>query len=401
MSKGTVYDDPILRYNDPVSGREVIKLTEYMGHSNHLYFTDPCWFNNDRSFVFTSDRGNRSNLFRYDLDAFKATQLTDLGTNDDPRLSERRPGGAYSAARDRHYFWWHRLLIELNVDTLEERVVYEVSPEWEALHYATTSADGRYVVAVFKEPTTSDGPRIDFSYSRFVEFFENPPLTQIVRIDIDSGELTVLYEENRYITHINPSPRNPTLMTYCHEGPWDRVEQRIWGMNIETGEHWKIRPQDGQNVAVGHEYWLADGERIGYHGRPRTGEGKHVFGTIRADNSDHIEVLFPYDSVHFQSLDENLIVGDGTPAFSLPGDGIATPYIQLFRREDGEYTGPRVLSYHRSTFNDQHAHCHPRFTPDGKYIKYASDLTSYSNIYLVEVGDYETLPTMDDVLAKR
>ena len=36
--------------------------------------------------------------------------------------------------------------------------------------------------------------------------------------------------------------------------------------------------------------------------------------------------------------------------------------------------------------NNQHAHYHPRFTPDGKAVLYTSDLTSYSNMYLVEVG---------------
>ena len=97
---------------------------------------------------------------------------------------------------------------------------------------------------------------------------------------------------------------------------------------------------------------------------------------------------------HFHSLDETLIVGDGTPAFVFTSDSPARPYIQLFKwdEEREEYVGPRILAYHRSTFNNQHAHPHPRFTPDGKAVIYNSDLTSYSNIYKVEVGDFETLP---------
>jgi hypothetical protein len=70
----------------------------------------------------------------------------------------------------------------------------------------------------------------------------------------------------------------------------------------------------------------------------------------------------------------------------------------------------------RSTFNNQHAHCHPRFTPDrgaslahslrsecyakssgggGKAVLYTSDLTAYSNMYLVEVGEFEELPDLE------
>ena len=72
----------------------------------------------------------------------------------------------------------------------------------------------------------------------------------------------------------------------------------------------------------------------------------------------------------------------------------ARPYIQLFKWDGEQYVGPKILSFHRSTFNDQHAHCHPRFTPDGQAILYTSDLTAYSNIYLVEVGDFDDLPNL-------
>ena len=34
---------------------------------------------------------------------------------------------------------------------------------------------------------------------------------------------------------------------------------------------------------------------------------------------------------------------------------------------------------------------HPQFTPDGKAALYTSDLTAYSNMYLVEVGEFEGL----------
>ena len=55
--------------------------------------------------------------------------------------------------------------------------------------------------------------------------------------------------------------------------------------------------------------------------------------------------------------------------------------------------------------NNQHAHCHPGFTPDreaspessgggGKAVLYTSDLTGYSNMYLVEVGEFGELPDL-------
>jgi len=78
MGKGTIYQDPPFRYKDAFSGREIVRLTDYLGHSNHFYFTDPCWFNDNQSLFFMSDRENQSNIFRYDLADGKITQLTDL-----------------------------------------------------------------------------------------------------------------------------------------------------------------------------------------------------------------------------------------------------------------------------------------------------------------------------------
>ena len=78
MPKGSVFEDGAFEYVDRFSGCRVRRLTHYLGHSSHLYFTDPCWVDGGQSFVFTSDRGNHSNLFRYDLDSGAATQLLSL-----------------------------------------------------------------------------------------------------------------------------------------------------------------------------------------------------------------------------------------------------------------------------------------------------------------------------------
>ena len=69
------------------------------------------------------------------------------------------------------------------------------------------------------------------------------------------------------------------------------------------------------------------------------------------NNEEWVEDHFPFHSTHFHSLDETLIVGDGTPAFVFTSESPARPYIQLFERRtvagDGEqYVGPKILAYH-------------------------------------------------------
>ena len=73
----------------------------------------------------------------------------------------------------------------------------------------------------------------------------------------------------------------------------------------------------------------------------------------------------------------------------------------LYQREQGAALHPVVhatsfvAGMWNDTFNNQHAHCHPRFTPDGKAVLYTSDLTAYSNMYLVEVGEFDELPDLE------
>lgn len=392
MPKGSVFEDGAFEYVDRFSGCRVRRLTHYLGHSSHLYFTDPCWVDGGQSFVFTSDRGNHSNLFRYDLDSGAATQLTDLtGTSiENERVFDNRPAGAFSTVNQKHYYWWQNALYELDVHTFDERLVWQAPPDKLVGIHGTTTADGRYVCTMLRDRIEGTEPSLEYPYSYFRALFEGRPLTQVIRIEVATGAMDVLHEDRRFMTHVNPSPTNPDLLTFCHEGPWRLVEQRIWGLNIRTGEVWKIRPQDDGRLVIGHEYWFADGEHIGYHGRPRDGQGDHVFGYRRWDNSDVVETRFPFHSWHFASNDHQLIVGDGTAALQTPTE----PFIQLFRWNGSDYVGPKIVAAHWDTFNGQLVHCHPRFTPDGSHILYTSDATGYANLYLVALRPFDELPDL-------
>src|SRR5690606_19576896 len=137
---------------------------------------------------------------------------------------------------------------------------------------------------------------------------------------------------------------------------------------------------------TGHEYWYADGETIGYHGR--RADGSKYFGHINYDNTDEVEVSFPHETGHIHSNDANLIVGDGGSV------------IRRWKWNGRDYEGPRVLCLHGSTSKIQHVHVHPRFTADGSKVVYTSDVSGYGNVYEVEVPEFESLPRLEDVEAK-
>lgn len=247
------------------------------------------------------------------------------------------------------------------------------------------TADGRYLCTGLYEDLSGRFP-VDLlrGYVGFREYWEAMPLSRILRIDTASGAAETVFEERYWIGHVNTSPTLPHILTFCHEGPRDRVDNRIWGLDLTGGQTWSIRPGPA-GERVGHEYWLADGEQLGYHGR--AADGAPFYGSIRYDNSGRIEAPFPHDSTHFHSNDLRSIVGDGSRR---------APHLLLWRLRDGRFEGPRVALTHRGSFQVQITHVHPRFSPDEGQILFTSDASGYGNLHLIDTPEFDALPELAD-----
>jgi oligogalacturonide lyase len=386
MAKGQRYPAEWRTYTDPHTGATSKQLTTYKGHSHHLYFTNPGWYDGGRKLLFGSDRGNRTNLYGIDLESGEITQLTDLDLPPPPGETSFL-FASVNPRRDEVYFWHGRDLRALDLATLEERLLYR-APDNFLTNMTNVSADGKYLcTGIYEDLSSKFQLDLLHGYVGFREYWQAMPLSQIVRVDTERGGGEVVFEENYWIGHVNTSPKLPHILTYCHEGPWEQVDNRIWGLDMSSGRSWKIRPT-AAGERVGHEYWFADGEQIGYHGR--TAEGKPFYGSTRYDNTGQVEAPFPYDSNHFHSNDLSLIVGDGSRE---------EPQLLLWRFRDGGFEGPKVVLNHRGSFHTQVLHVHPRFSPDGRQILFVSDAGGYGNLHLIDTPDFDALPEKSAALA--
>jgi oligogalacturonide lyase len=376
---GSRWEPELNIYQDPVSGATVRQLTNYKGHSNHFYFTYPCWYDEGRKIVFYSDRESRTNLFGVDLESGDITQLTDLdpehGDIDD--LSK-------NPVREEIYFYHGNTLMALDLASLDVRPLH-TRPEGYVGSGANATADGKYLFTGYHQDL-SDQFQVDLGhgYVGFQEYWEAHPHSIAVKVPVGGGSSEVVYEEDYWLGHFNASPKLSNIVTFCHEGPWHKVENRIWGLNLNTGAVWQIRP-NAPGEAIGHEYWMQDGERIGYHGRAAEGP---VYGSIRYDNTDQIEVPFEGHCWHFHSYMLDLVVGDGDSE---------NPYLLLWRFKDGQFEGPKVLVWHRGSFHIQRVHLHPCFNAEGTQIVYTADPQGYGQVFVVDVPDFDSLPNRDSL----
>lgn len=370
---------------DPISRIPVRRLTAYLGHSHHLYFTNPGWHDRGQRLLFGSERHNAVNLYSVRLATGEITQVTDFPPEPDypPALSFLNT--SVNPRRDEAYFWKGQELLALDLRSFALKSIYRLDPRFRATN-TSVSADGKVVCSgAYEDLSAKFKADLLYGYVGFREYFEAHPLARVIEVNVDGPGSRVLWEENNWITHVNTSPTQPHLLTFCHEGPWNRVDNRIWGLDRASGKAWKIRPT-GPGEYVGHEYWLADGVHIGFHGKTRRGGGQHVFGWIGHDNTEHIEAPFPEASMHYHSNGMDLVIGDGSASD-------ANVYLWAFR--DGKFSQRRVLCQHRSSFHIQQVHVHPRFSPDGRRAVFTSDALGYGNVYMVDIPPFESLPKAD------
>lgn len=379
---GRVWPSETSVEQDPISRIPVRRLTAHLGHSHHLYFTNPGWYDRGQRLLFGSERENAVNLFSVRLATGEITQLTDFPPERDypPALSFLHT--SVNPRRDEAYFWKGNDLLALDLRTQSLKSIYALDPHFRPTN-TSVSSDGKVVcVGAHEDLSAKFKVNLLYGYVGFREYFDAHPVSRVIEIATDGSASHVLWEENNWIGHVNTSPTQPNLLTFCHEGPWNRVDNRIWGLDRSTRDGWKIRPTEPGEY-VGHEYWLADGVHIGFHGKTLRGNGQPIFGWIKWDNTEHAEAPFPQASMHFHSNSTDLVIGDGSASDS-------NVYLWAFR--DGRFTPRRVLCQHRSSFHIQQTHVHPRLSPDGRRAIFTSDALGYGNLYMVDLPPFDSLP---------
>ena len=152
-------------------------------------------------------------------------------------------------------------------------------------------------------------------------------------------------------------------------------------LDLRDGRAWKVGPDRHAPACVGHEYWLADGRRIAYHGFDEV--PRPVLGIVDVHTGERSEAHQPVKTKHSHSLDGELIVGDGSET---------RPYILAWRFRDGNIEGPWPLCRHGGGWSEQRRHVHPRISPDGRSVVFTSDAAGHPEVYSVEMPD--SLPAL-------
>ena len=233
---------------------------------------------------------------------------------------------------------------------------------------------------------------------------ERRPL-QLVTVSTKTGEVKSLLRGTDWYNHIQFSPTDPTLLMFCHEGPWHKVD-RTWVIRTDGTPPIKVHPRTMLMEIGGHEWFGADGRTVWYDLQTPRSQVFWVAGyNVSTGERTWYNLKREEWSVHYNSSpDGKLFAGDGGGPNSVaaPGNG---QWIYLFRpelvadRTDGQLPNAKELvrpGFFRAerlvnlSKHDYSLEPNVTFTPDMKWLVFRSNMFGPTHVFAVEIEKADT-----------
>jgi oligogalacturonide lyase len=234
---------------------------------------------------------------------------------------------------------------------------------------------------------------------------ERRPL-QLITIDTKTGEVKTLLHGTDWYNHIQFSPTDPTLLMFCHEGPWHKVD-RTWTIRTDGTKLTQIHQRTMLMEIEGHEWFGADGKWIWYDLQTPRSQVFWVAGyNVNSGERIWYHLQKSEWSVHFNvSPDGTLFAGDGGGPNSVaaPENG---QWIYLFRPElvpdrtdgglpnakdlirPGVFKAEKLVNLSKHNYNLEP---NVTFTPDMKWIVFRSNMFGPTHVFAVELAKKTTV----------
>src|SRR6185369_11508425 len=218
------------------------------------------------------------------------------------------------------------------------------------------------------------------------------PMT-LYTINIKSGEVKTFHPATDWLNHVQFSPTDPTLMMFCHEGPWHKVD-RIWTIRTDGSQLTKVHTRTMDMEIAGHEFFGLDGKHIYYDLQtPKSQVFWLAEYEVKTGKLTKYSLTKHEWSVHFNvSPDGKLFSGDGGGPNSV-AKGDNGQWIYLFRPENGKLIAEKLVNLAK---HDYSLEPNGMFTPDGKWIVFRSNMFGPTQVYAVEVKKTGTTAATPD-----
>jgi oligogalacturonide lyase len=383
MPKGSVVQFRFSEYLDSDTGIRVTRVSPPGVACMRNYFYQKCFSRDGGRLVFGSELDGETNIWQLELGAGLARQLTEGEGNN--------YHGACVSPDDRYLYYSQggRRYMRVDLESLEEEVVYRVPDGWVMTGTWTLNSAGTRIAGI--EMLASDRVTDCRGWERFRRQFEATPRQRLIDVEAASGAARVVLDQRRYMGHPMFRPFHDEVMTFCHEGPHDLIDARIWFIGRDGSNLREVKGR-AEGGACMHEFWVPDGSRLIYVGYNKGRSARSVWAVDPETLGNENLMSIPPCEHLMSDYHGDRLVGDGAGHLEDVEDkkGYAfqpDPYIHLF---DTKSRGHRRVCRHDTSWaeykgNSQASHPHPSFTPDGGRVLFTSDLPGAPALYLADL----------------
>jgi oligogalacturonide lyase len=363
---------------DRETGHRVIRLSRRAGSNTSFYFHNNPFVAGERDsaatmlFYGTTPIGRQ--IFALDLRSLGSRQVTEHAGG---------VSGEIVAPRHREVIYQsHDSVFATHIDTRATRLLHVMPAD---LHgsITTLNADETLLAGV------RAGPEVRAILAKypgkgefFNRIFEAHAPHSLFTIDLRSGELRTIHNENTWLGHVQFSPTDPNLLMFCHEGPWHLVD-RIWNIDVRSGAVRLMHHRTVEREIAGHEFWSPDGRWIWYDLQVPRGVTFFLAAVqVATGSSKRFKLTRDEWSIHFNSApDGALFAGDGGDS-SQVARAKNGRWIYLFRPARDRLASERLVDMRR---HDYRLEPNVHFTPDGAWVVFRANFEGESQVYAVEV----------------
>ncbi len=369
---------------DKDTGHRVVRLSDEPGSAS-FYFHQNGYTDNGDKLVFST----RTGLSTYNFKTKKIEQI----------VSGRAVNPIVGKKTRKVFYGRDGAVMETDLDTGATRVIVKNAKIRGGSNFALNAdetllggsltladnadnADSAPPVNPTPTPTpipVNPGPNQESSLER--RWAARTPM-MLFTLNIKTGEVKTFHPSTDWLNHVQFSPTDPTLIMFCHEGPWHKVD-RIWTIRTDGTELKKVHTRAMEMEIAGHEFFSRDGKYIYYDLQTPKGQ---VFWLARYEIKSGKMIKYGMEkrewSVHFNvSPDGKLFAGDGGGPNSV-AKGDNGQWIYLFHAENGKFRSERLVNLEK---HDYGLEPNVTFTPDGKWLIFRSNMLGPTHVFAVEV----------------
>jgi len=377
--------EPPREWIEPATGHRVVRLSTEPGSASFYFHQNAYTTEGDKLVISTPSGLATVNLTNRAIEVVVPHAGYSMGGSSGLEVGRKSRQVYYSVRGDTG-----TVIRATHLDTKVTRDVVKL-PFFAAFN--GVSADENFVVGTWNERGARGG-------SRSMKFYF---------ADLRTGEVKLFHPSTNWLNHAQSSPTDPTMMLFCHEGPWHDVD-RVWTIRLGSDTPKLMHRRMMSYEIAGHEFFSHDGQWVWYDLQtPRSKEFWLAGVHLKTGERIRYAVARHEWSVHYNiSRDGKLFAGDGggpnsvankTPLpenkpLNPPGNG---QWIYLFRPAtdfetktiDGEPVKVgRLLAEKLVDLSKHDYRFEPNvtFTPDGKWIVFRSNLHGERHAYAVEVA---------------